>query len=249
MRSSYNQEPRQLFLNSKNADRYVNGYTSHCIFYLPQITLNKRRYYTVSVESASIPYTFYNCDYYNNILVYSVNGGADTILNIAEGNYNALTLKTYLQTVMTGFTINYIASTNKFTFTHSTHDFEFKLESTCFEIIGLTDNIDHFSISKVLTSDISMNLFTIRNIYVQSYNITTNNISNNTPNNATILCSIPVQSSAYSIITHINNNDLKVTTNSIDNFTILEIFLTDQDNAPLDLNGAHWSATLLITAI
>ena len=239
----------QLFLNSKTADTYINNYTSDCIFKLPHIQLPKKNKYKISVQNASIPYSFFNCDYYNNQLIYSVNVGIDITITIPQGNYNTTSLRTYLLSVMTGFSISYIAYNNSYVFTHSTHDFTFKSNSTCFELLGLTDNINHNSTTRVLTSDISINFFTIRNIYIQSNNIITNNINSNTPNNSNILCSIPVLSSSYSIINYSNVNDIKMIIDRINNFTLLHISITDQDGDILDLNGCHFSLTLQIDIV
>jgi hypothetical protein len=211
--------------------------------------LSKRNKCKISVQSASIPYSFFNCDYYNNQLIYSVDGDADITINIPQGNYNTSTLRTYLLTVMTGFSISYVAYNNSYIFTHSTNDFTFKANSTCFELLGFTDDIDHISTLKSLTSDISINFFTIRNIYIQSNNIITNNINSNTPNNSNILCSIPVQSSSYSIINYSNINNIKMFIDRINNFTLLHISKTDQDGDILDLNGCHFSMTIQIDIV
>jgi len=240
-------ETIQIFLNSKTGDRYVAGYTSNCIFNLPTIIIPKTKRIHLSILNASIPYSFFNVDYFNNLLVYSV-GGADITINIPEGNYNVNTLRTYLLSVMTGFTITYNSLNNSFTFTHSTNEFIFKETSTCFEILGLDENVEHTSFGRVLISTNSINLFTIRNIYIQSGNLMNDNINNSTPYNSTILASIPVSSGQNSIINYYNFNNIKTRINEgiLRNISNLHISLTDQDGDILDLNGVHWSMTLLL---
>ena len=41
-------------------------------------------------------YSFYNVDYFNDLLVYNVNGGSDINITIPQGNYNVTNLKNYL---------------------------------------------------------------------------------------------------------------------------------------------------------
>ena len=82
--------------------------------------------------------------------------------------------------VMTGFTISYSSLNNTFTFTHSTSDFIFKSSSTCMEILGFEENVQHNSTARVITSSACINLFTIRNIYIQSSNLMLFNINYNT---------------------------------------------------------------------
>ncbi len=239
-------ESIQIFLNSKTANKYINGYTSNCIFNLPQFIIPRVKNMYVSVQSATIPYSFYNVDYFNDLLVYNVNGGSDINLTIPQGNYNVTTLRTYLLSVMTGFTITYSSLNNSFTFTHSTYDFSFKKTSTCMEILGFDENVTYSSVSKSMTSINSINLFTIRNIYIQSNNLMLNNLNNATPNNCTILGSIPLTSGQFSVVTYGNINNVRSRIDNIRNFTQLNINLTDQDGDILDLNGCHFSITLQI---
>ena len=241
-------ESIQIYLNSKTANRYIGGYTSNCIFELPRIIIpnNKKIYF--SVLNASIPYSFFNVDDFNNFLVYSVGGGSDIEIIIPQGNYNVNTLRTFLLSVMTGFTITYTSLNNSYTFSHTTENFVFKENSTCFEILGFDEDIEHASFDRVLISTNSINLFTIRNIYIQSHNLMNDNINNSTPNSSTILTSLPVSSGQNSIINYHNFNNIKtrINDNTLKNLSSLSIILTDQDLDILDLNGCHFSLTLLI---
>lgn len=239
-------ESIQIFLNSKTANKYINGYTSNCIFNLPQFIIPRVKKMYVSVQSATIPYSFYNVDYFNDLLVYNVNGGSDINITIPQGNYNVTTLRTYLLSVMTGFTITYSSLNNSYTFTHSTYDFSFKKTSTCMEILGFNENVTYSSVSKSMTSINCINLFTIRNVYIQSNNLMLNNLNNATPNNCTILCSIPLTTGQFSVVTFSNVNNVRSKIDNIRNFTQLNINLTDQDGDILDLNGCHFSITLQI---
>lgn len=241
-------ETIQIFLNSKTATKYLGGYTSNCIFNLPRIVLPENSKFYLSIQSATIPYSFYNVDYFNNILIYNVNGGPDIHIEIPQGNYNTTSLKNYLSSVMTGFTITYTSSNNTFTFTHASHDFQLKSSSTCMEILGFDENETYNSNSRILHSVNSINLFTIRNIYITSNNLSLNNINNSTPNVCTILAAIPLTSGQLSVINYSNLNNVRtnITRNDITNFTILHVSLTDQDNDILDLNGCHWSMVLQI---
>jgi hypothetical protein len=241
-------ESIQIFLNSRTANRYIGGYTSNCVFELPRIIIPNNKKIHLSVLNASIPYSFFNVDYFNNLLVYSVGGESDIEIIIPEGNYNVNTLRNFLLSVMTGFTITYTSSNNSYTFSHPTENFSFKENSTCFEILGLDEDIEHVSTDRVLISTNSINLFTIRNIYIQSHNLMNDNINNSTPNSSTILTSIPVNSGQNSIINYYNFNNIrsKINDATLKNLSSLSIKLTDQDGDILDLNGCHFSLTLLI---
>ena len=239
-------ETIQIYLNSKTANKFYDGYTSNCEFSLPHIVLPRSKNMSVSIQTASIPYSFYNVDNFNDTLVYNINGGTNRIITIPQGNYNTTSLRNYLISVMTNFTISYSSLNNTFTFTHSTSNFSFTSASTCMEILGFEENIEHNSVSNILMSSCCINLFTIRNIYIQSNNLMLSNINNATPNNSCILCSIPLTTGQFSIVNYFNANNVKSRIDSLRNFSSLHISLTDQDGDILDLNGCHFSLTLQI---
>jgi hypothetical protein len=233
-----------LYLNSKQAIRKVNGSTSDCIFDFNNLPIDDGDIF-VSVQTAQIPCTFYNVDTINNLLVYSVNGGANINLVIPPSNYNVNTLMAYLMTVMTGFTITYNTASNKYTFTHATSTFSFKSTSTCFELIGFLDDAQYNSSGLVLVSTISINFFTIRNILIECSNlITVNKTSNILDTNCSILTSIPITVSQGSILSYSNVFGLSDRVASVKNFASLQIRLLDQDLDLLNLNGCEWNITL-----
>ena len=233
-----------LYLNSKQALTKINGSTSNCIFDFNNLPIDDGDIY-VSVQTAQIPGTFYNLDDINNLLVYSVGAGANINLVIPPSNYNVNTLMTYLMTVMTGFTITYNSANNLYTFTHSSQTFSFKSSSTCFELLGFRDGSQYNSSGLSLTSTISVNFFTIRNILIECNNlITVNKTANISDNNASILTSIPITVSQGSILSYSNVFGLSDRVASVKNFSSLQIRLLDQDLDLLDLNGGEWSITL-----
>jgi hypothetical protein len=230
----------QLHLNSENADTIYFNNNAQCEFYLPIIEVPSQYHIYVSIEHAQIPYTFYNINSNNNILVYVVNSIIYT-LNITKGNYTVITLKNYLIANMSGFTITYDSIVNAFTFTHSTYDFTILSDSTCLSLIGFFKT-NTTSFSKVLTSTRAVNLCSIRCICVHT-NLQTSNISKNNTNNLKILCSIPIDVSPLSVISYKNYNNFKVNTYS-NNISMLSVKLCDQAGNLIDLNGANWSMTI-----
>ena len=235
-----------LFLNSKTANSYINSYTSECMFVLPALVIPKKSKVSVSVQTASIPYSFYNCDDFNSKLSYIENSITYNKF-IPQGNYNVNTLIVALKLLMgANFNIAYNNVDNSYTFTNTLYDFQLLASSTCFEMLGFKDNITYVSVSKSLKSVIAINLFTIRNIYISSNNFMLNNVNSTTPNNSSILCSVPIQSGSGSVISYSNIFNVYNEVHNVNNLTLLHIKLTDQDGAVLDLNGCHFSLTLQI---
>jgi hypothetical protein len=132
-------ESFQIYLNSKYASTYNNGlYNSDCDYILPQIELPSDYQIYLSVQSAMFPYSFYNIDTYNNIIIikwYPIDNysSGEPIpdnfnLTIPIGNYNSLQLATYITNTVLGPTGKTIHGMNDMTCTYNiiTNRFEFK---------------------------------------------------------------------------------------------------------------------------
>ena len=78
-----------VFLNSKTASSYINKYTSECLFVLPALVIPKKSNISVSVQSASIPYSFFNCDDFNDNFKSLYNLFKYSQINIPSGKNNA----------------------------------------------------------------------------------------------------------------------------------------------------------------
>jgi len=236
----------QIYLNSKTADKYVDGQTGNCYFHMPYIHVPESKKIHISVLIAQIPASFYNINHSNNTLVYSVNDSAPITENIEVSNYNITTLMSYLISILSGFSITYNNMSNKITIQHSTFEFTIYKSSTCLELLGLS-NKDHISNVRKIISDNVVNLFTTRMMYICSDNFILNNIDSNSANISNILQSIPITSAFNSIIHFTNSHDIPSEIYTTRNFTNLHIMITNQDNVVFEFNNVHWSITLLLS--
>lgn len=235
----------QINLNSKFAAKYINGSHCNCIFDLPNIIIPNQHHIHVSVLNAIIPYSFYNINLSNNILIYIIDGISYT-LNIPIGNYNSVQLATYFTNNMSGFSCTYNSIPNTFTFTNQSYNFTITGISTCLKTIGF-NNLDHTSSSRTLSSSFCANLQSIQCIHIKS-NFVTGNINSSDIYLQDTLCTIPVNSAPNSNIVYQNQD--KFTTNLFSNIlNDIVIKIVNQDNALLDLNGLDWSITLQLDII
>ena len=245
----------EIYLNSKTADVISSELNSDVIFYIPNITIDKTEVAYISIKNCVFPYSWYNVNYTNNILNYHVNGLPYTI-TLIKGNYNANTLREHLynlivsQTYPNGndnkFTITYDIKTNKYIFSHLHHEFGFYETSNCFELLGFSQS-DKTSTNRNLTSDIMINLFPIRQIYITSNNFILNNINHTSSSNANIITSINVVGNPHSIITYNDSSNNSHLIHNLNNINNLNIAITDQDGDLINFNGSHWSLTLVLT--
>jgi hypothetical protein len=237
-------ESIQINLNSKFANQYING--SHCnvVFDLPSIEIQNQHHIHLSVVNAIIPYSFYNVNDSNNILMYVIDNVLFTI-NISQGNYNSIQLASYLQSHMQNFTVQYNAITNKFLFKHSSSDFELSCLSTCLKMLGL---ILIVSTDKQLHSYYCSNLSPVQCLHIQS-NFLTGNINSSSIYQQNTICTIPVNAAPNSNIVYENNGSV-FTSNLFSNIlNDIVIKIVDQDNNILNLNGLDWSITIQLDII
>ena len=231
-------ESYQIYLNSKYADSYFNNTYK---FGLNTLEIDEGHYIYLSVVHVSIPYSFYNVHANNNKLEYICNNQF-YIVNIPVSNYNVNQLITYLSSVMNDFNITYSSIANKITFQHYLYNFSFLTSSTCYRIIGFSDNKTYNSESLILKSANCINLHTINSIFLLS-NLLTYNMSSSIPNSQNILCQIPVNNSPNSIIHFYNKNSFR-TNLFLKYINDISLRLVDEYNNDIDLNGLHFRVTI-----
>jgi hypothetical protein len=232
-------ESIQIYLNSSMADKYYDS-LSDCEFILPPIQIPDGFHIYLSLQNASIPFSFYNFNSLTNTLNYIINGVTTNII-IPDGNYNITQLITYLSSV-TPFTITYNNITNKLNFIHSTYNFTFKSTSLCLSMLGFTSLIDVSSTALSLTSVNCVNIQNIKRINISS-NLITYNISKGLLNNFSILASIPINKPAFSIIEYSNTNHFR-TNLFINIITVIKIKLIDEYGRLINLNGQNFCLTI-----
>lgn len=242
----------QLHLNSANADEYGGPFpnmNTQLTWYLKKFLptrIDRRQTMYVSVMSASIPCTFLNCDYYNNqFFYYDVNNNLQSI-TIPEGNYNVASLGKWIND-NTPFTVTYDAVKNHYKFQKDIQEqWTWSSASTCGELFGLNTDQDYpSSATGFLESNIAVNFFTIRNIVILCPSLNTNNVNVSQQNNRSCLLSIPVTAGSNSMLIYQNNQGIRSELDSFNGMNIFQLALLDQDGDYIDLNGAHWSISLL----
>ena len=245
-------ETIEIYLNSNNATKLYNG-VSDCLYTLPNIVIDEKTEKAyINIKSAVIPYSFYTVNDNNNKLFFSIDA-VNYNITISNGNYNVNTLKNELKTLLDvetslTWTITYNSKTNKFNFKLSFHLFSFLSSSTCFELLGFENNLTYSTSNNVLTSTISINLFTVRNIYITSPNFILNNVNASLHNKSDIIASIPIKGVQNSII-FFEDRPYKTIVNHLNNITNLRIILNDEQGNIIDLNHCHYSITLEIHII
>jgi hypothetical protein len=225
------------------------------ILYNSDLHLNSSTLLVSNLKS-SVVYTLIILFNINGITVNKVinqitSSGLKTIVNsipirniskliLSNGNYNITQLLDYLILNMIGFTITYNPITNKLTFLNS-NNFIFLKSSTCYSVLGF-DQKNNISSSLSLISSNCVNIMNVKRINVVS-NFISYNIDKASLNNYSILCSIPINKPAYSLIEYNNTNNFR-TNLFLNLISLIKIKLTDENGQLIDLNGNNYCITL-----
>ena len=231
---------RQIYLNSKDAEKINPEFTSDCFFFFKEIiappTPNIEM--LLSVVSASIPMSFYVVNSTNNKLVYNTN---QTHI-IPSGNYNATELKNELETISIFSSVTYCSKFNKLTFT-GVSSFTIEETSSCLKLLGLTKK-QQTSSGNTLVGDSVVNLAGISGLYLHT-NLLNNNLDSRTGMFSNIIARIPVDTAPNGILQYASQNEFKTVINDtvID---VLRIQIEDDEQNLVQLNEQEWAITLQI---
>ena len=243
----------QIYINSKYADQFLDNTNSNILINLPYITVPNGHYIHLSVINATIPYSFYTVNDKNNAIQINstptVGVSPQGLYIIPNGCYNSNQLASTLTALIPNMTVTYNNILNIFFFTCTTTDFIIDIQyTTASELLGLSsNNLYNTSFGKVLRGFTLINLSTVRTVnIICNYNTGNINILENNLFNT--LCSIPVLSPPYSLITYTNPNNYSSNL-YISEFNNITLKLVDQDGNSINLNGQYFNLTLQIDVL
>ena len=240
-------ESLQIYLNSRYATETVGGNTANCIYYLPVIEIPDGHHIYLSLQNASIPYSFYSITSFDNTFSWGVVAGTVNTYYVQPGNYNITQLIDILTTAMgVDYTITYSSITSKILITHSTSNFII-YAGTFNHIIGFSKTTNTTSAGNLLYGRDCVNLNQIRAINVE-VNFPTYNINVAQAYNQNIMATIPVYVAPFSIITYQNPNNFR-TNLYVNKLDQIQIRLLDNESRLIDLNGINYQMTLQLDCI
>ena len=241
-------ETKIINLNSKNSIKNNSTFLSDVYFPFSGLLKDEEdileRY--ISIQNAQIPFSFYNINVYNNILIIQISTTVYT-LTLTRGNYNATTLITEIQTQLTNngitdITLSISPTTGILTFTKTTGSFTLiSSGSTIYEVLGFVVGINYTSAVQQIIAPYPLNLLGTLRLRICSYEISTNNID-------FTLITIPIETGNFGLIQYTNITNIKATLNnlSLDGF---DISIIDDDNNYINFNNINWTMTFVLTLI
>lgn len=196
---------------------------------------------TLKILNGSIPVSFTLVNSSNNTLVIN-----STTYTLTKGNYNATSLLTELSTKLSGYTVTYSTTTNKYTLNNTTADFTIKSSSTCLKLLGFATDADTASTSHTLTSTYNVDLSGDNTIYIDIANLHTHNLSSSTGTNTSIVKSI-LANVTYGSVLFLEDNGTAPMVLQEDHIGFFHIRMLGEDcSTLLDFSNTDWQLTLEI---
>jgi len=240
-------ESLQIYLNSKYATEVVDENPANCIYYLPAIEIPDGSHIYLSLQNASIPYSFYSITSSDNTFTWGLVSAPSSTYDIPPGNYNITQLIDFLKSIMgVDYTLSCSSITSKILITHTTTNFIIYAD-TFNHILGFSKTTNTTSVGRVLTGRVCVNLNQIRALNIEC-NFPTYNVNVAQPYNQNILATIPVYVAPFSIITYQNPNNFR-TNLYVNKLDQIQIRIIDNNGALVDMNGIQYQMTLQLDSI
>jgi hypothetical protein len=240
-------ESLQIYLNSRYATEVVGNNPANCIYYLPVIDVPDGHHIYLSLQNASIPYSFYSITATDNTFTFGLVAGPVTTYYVQPGNYTIIQLIGVIQTAMgASYTVSYSSITSKILITHATSNFII-YASSINHILGFSKTTNTTSTANLLYGRDCVNLNQIRALNIEC-NFPTYNVNVAQPYNQNILATIPVYVAPFSIITYQNPNNFR-TNLYVNKLDQIQIRIIDNNGALVDMNGIQYQMTLQLDCI
>jgi hypothetical protein len=240
-------ESIQIYLNSRYATETVGGNIANSIYYLPVIEIPDGHHIYLSLQSATIPYSFYSITSVDNTFSWGIVSGGVNVQTIPVGNYNVTQIIDLLKVLMgAAYNITFSTITSKITITHTTNEFTI-YAGTFNHIIGFSKTTNTTSSGRVLIGRDCVNLNQIRALNIE-INFPTYNVNIAQPYNQNILATIPVYVAPFSIITYENPNNFR-TNLYVNKLDQIQIRIIDNESRLVDMNGINYQMMLQLDCV
>lgn len=250
----------RFLINSK--DRYAGSHGFFEVNFKENIQIEDSMTYNMYLDSAEIPFTFYNVDYRNNQLILFEND-TQKIITLSAGSY---TIESFIQEVKsklqanatTGnvYDVTYNQTTGKLTISATLGNpvnqqrLSFTLQNSAHYLLGFDDG-QQYTFTTSLTAPNVQNIQTVyEKVYIRT-SLFTNTFDTSTGYRSDILEKIQInnlQPFKDTIYYRSHGSPFKTSfrTSSIDYLTVR---ITDARGRELDFQGHDWSLSIVVEPV
>lgn len=242
-------ESRLITLNSEDAQKLNGDYNSNLFFNIPNIVDENPdiSHLEVSLDSATIPVSWYLINDLTNTLSYVYNSNPFT-LTLTNGNYNGSTMITELTNkfddngLTVVITLSQVTGLLLFKFANAVTPVDFIYNTGLMKILGFTQSTSGVSV----VPQLPMNLLGIQKINICSGNLSTlSSFSSSVALSNQVIQSIPVDVASFHQITYLDkaNHYGRMKSRFLSN---IDIQLLDETGNFLEMNGISFTLSFVI---
>ena len=242
-------ETRLITLNSEDAQKINGEYNSNLFFNIPNIVDETPdiSHLEVSLDSATIPVSWYLINDLTNTLTYIYNSTPFT-LTLTNGNYNGSTMITELTNkfddngLVVVITLSQVTGLLLFKFANAISPVDFIYNTGLMRILGFTQNTSGVAI----VPQLPMNLLGIQKINICSGNLSTLcSFSSSAVLSNSVIQSIPIDVPSFHQITYLasNNHSGRMKSRFLSN---IDIQLLDEFGRFIEMNGIEFTLSFVI---
>ena len=242
-------ETRLITLNSEDAQKINGEYNSNLFFNIPNIVDENPdiSHLEVSLDSATIPVSWYLINDLTNTLTYIYNSSQFT-LTLTNGNYNGSTMITELTNkfddngLTVVITLSQVTGLLLFKFANAISPVEFIYNTGLMKILGFTQSTSGVAV----VPQLPMNLLGIQKINICSGNLSTLSSFSSSPSLSNqVIQSIPIDVPSFHQITYLDkaNHFGRMKSRFLSN---IDIQLLDEFGRFIEMNGIEFTLSFVI---
>jgi len=242
-------ETRLITLNSEDGQKLNGEYNSNLFFNIPNIVDENPdiTHLEVSLDSATIPVSWYLINDLTNTLTYIYNSTQFT-LTLTNGNYNGSTMITELTNkfndngLVVVITLSQVTGLLLFKFANAISPVDFIYNTGLMKILGFTQNTSGVAI----VPQKPMNLLGIQKINICSGNLATLSSFSSSPLLSNqVIQSIPIDVPSFHQITYLDkaNHYGRMKSRFLSN---IDIQVLDENGKFLEMNGIEFTLSFVI---
>jgi len=248
-------ENRLIVINSSDGTKRNTTYLSDMIFNFQNILSDDDDIISsnICVMNAQFPVSFYTINETNNIFGVATNLNLFQTFTIPVGNYNANTLITKMNSLVTAglisVTFSFNSATGKVTISGDAGVTSITFSSALSQFYKVMGSVFPISTgTSVLNMPYPLNLLGVKKLVIKSQLLGITSFESGT-NQSVTLTTIPNNNSPFTMISYENRSNLNKSLIRVRKIDSIDIQIEDEDGNKINFNNINWTLTLVLENI
>lgn len=248
-------ENRLIVINSSDGTKRNTTYLSDMLFNFQNILSDDDDIISsnICVMNAQFPVSFYTINETNNIFGVATNLNLFQTFTIPVGNYNANTLITKMNSLVTAglisVTFSFNSATGKVTISGDAGVTSITFSSALSQFYKVMGSVFPISTgTSVLNMPYPLNLLGVKKLVIKSQLLGITSFESGT-NQSVTLTTIPNNNSPFTMISYENRSNLNKSLIRVRKIDSIDIQIEDEDGNKINFNNINWTLTLVLENI